>query len=84
MFHQIYFLYITFGYMYIINNVSSDLFLNITFGNMYMITNVSSENWITQFDIGKDKRGKKLLREQNYEGGIIGFICYLNVNLKEL
>ena len=84
MFHQIYFLNITFGHMYIINNDSFDLFLNITFGHMYMISNVSSGNLITQFEIGKEETGKKILREKNYEGGIIGFLCSLNVNLKEL
>ena len=70
--------------MYIINNDSFDLFLNITFGHMYMISNVSSENLITQFEIGKEETGKKILRKKYYEGGIIGFLCSLNVNLKEL
>jgi hypothetical protein len=43
-----------------------------------------SENLITKAEIGKQERGKKILREANYEGGIIGFLCSLNVNLKEL
>ena len=61
---------ITFGHMYIMTNVLSDLFLNITFGHTYIMTNVLSdlvlknisENLITQFEIGKQKRGKKILR----------------------
>jgi hypothetical protein len=43
-----------------------------------------SENLITKDEIGKQERGKKILREANYEGGIIGFLCSLSVNLKEL
>jgi len=37
-----------------------------------------------KFVIEKQERGKNILREKNYEGGIIGFLCSLNVNLKEL
>jgi hypothetical protein len=43
-----------------------------------------SENLITKVEIGKQERGKKIMRETNYEGGIIGFLCSLSVNLKEL
>jgi len=47
---------IRFGHMYIINNVSSDLF--------FKIDCKFSENLITIVEIGKLERGKKILREK--------------------
>jgi len=62
--------------MYIINNVSSDWPI------FFKIDCKFSENLITKVEIRKQKRSKKILREKNYEGGIIGYLCYLNVNLR--
>ena len=38
-----------------------------------------SENLITKAEVGKQKRGKKILRKKNYDGGIVGFRCSLNL-----
>ena len=55
-----------------INNVLSDW-------PIFLIDCKFSENLITKVEIGNQERGKKILRKTNYEGGIIGFRCYLNL-----